>query len=161
MKDKRKESSNKGFTLTEVIIVVAILSVIIGIIAPQYLKWVEKTKRVADVHTAKEIKKAYDKAIAFHGEGTTGHGSQHTGAVIWTPKRKMPTEGDPTNKLADWALLELGEVPISKVNKEYNWFIQYDGRTGVVTYIYLIDCPTKITKMYELYPDSSKFLSGK
>ena len=160
MTGKKVDGSNRGFSLVELIIVVAIMAILVGVLAPQYIKWVEKTRRVADVHTAKEIKKAYDKAVAFHGEGTAGHVFQYTCAVIWTPERKMPTEDDPTNKLADWAILELGEVPRSKVNKDYSWFIYYDGRTGVVTHIYLVDCPTKITKMYELYPDSSKFLGG-
>lgn len=33
---------NKGFTLIELIIVVAILTVLVGVLTPQYTKYVEK-----------------------------------------------------------------------------------------------------------------------
>ncbi len=36
--------NNKGFSLVELIIVVAIMAVLMGVLAPQYLRYVEKTK---------------------------------------------------------------------------------------------------------------------
>lgn len=39
---------NKGFSLVELIIVVAIMAVLIGVLAPTYLRYVERTKRTAD-----------------------------------------------------------------------------------------------------------------
>lgn len=46
---------NEGFTLIELIIVVAILAILVGILAPQYTKYVEKSRRSADMSNAKEI----------------------------------------------------------------------------------------------------------
>lgn len=40
--------SNKGFSLVELIIVIAIMAVLIGVLAPTYLKYVERTKRTTD-----------------------------------------------------------------------------------------------------------------
>jgi len=43
-----KKMNNKGFSLVELIIVVAIMAVLIGVLAPTYLKYVENSKKTAD-----------------------------------------------------------------------------------------------------------------
>lgn len=45
----KKELNNKGFSLMELIIVIAIMAVLIGVLAPQYLKYVEKSRESADL----------------------------------------------------------------------------------------------------------------
>ncbi len=44
----KKEMNNKGFSLVELIIVVAIMAVLIGVLAPAYLQYVEKSKKTKD-----------------------------------------------------------------------------------------------------------------
>ena len=39
-----KKENNKGFSLIELIVVVAIMAVLVGILAPAYLRYVEKTR---------------------------------------------------------------------------------------------------------------------
>ncbi len=46
---KEKKLNNKGFSLVELIIVIAIMAVLIGVLAPQYLKYVEKSRKSADL----------------------------------------------------------------------------------------------------------------
>lgn len=46
-----KKMSNKGFSLVELIIVIAIMAILVGVLAPQYLKYVEKSRHSADADT--------------------------------------------------------------------------------------------------------------
>ncbi len=50
--------NNKGFTLVELIIVIAIIAVLAAVAAPQYIKWVEKSKISTDINTASVIEAA-------------------------------------------------------------------------------------------------------
>lgn len=55
---KKRLSNNKGFSLVELIIVIAIMAVLIGVLAPQYLKYVEKSRVSADLDTIDNLVKA-------------------------------------------------------------------------------------------------------
>ncbi len=46
---------NKGFSLVELIIVIAIMAVLIAVLAPQYIKYVEKSRKAKDDKLAEEI----------------------------------------------------------------------------------------------------------
>ena len=53
-----KKKNNKGFTLVELVIVIAILAILVGILAPQYTKYVEKSRKSADASNMDELVKA-------------------------------------------------------------------------------------------------------
>ena len=58
------KKNNKGFSLVELIIVIAIMAVLIGLLAPQYLKFVKKSKISADVSNAQALATAFNVAFA-------------------------------------------------------------------------------------------------
>ena len=49
-----KKTNNKGFSLVELIIVIAIMAILVGVLAPQYLKYVEKSRVSADKAVSEE-----------------------------------------------------------------------------------------------------------
>ena len=59
-----KKKNNKGFTLVELVIVVAILAILVGILAPQYTKYVEKSRQSADASNLENIVEGFKVAAA-------------------------------------------------------------------------------------------------
>ena len=57
-------NKNKGFSLVELIVVVAIMAVLVGILAPAYLSYVEKTRRGTDENMAEEVRHTVEIATA-------------------------------------------------------------------------------------------------
>ena len=50
-----KKMNNKGFSLVELIIVIAIMVILVAVLAPQYLRYVEKSRVSSDVQTTVEL----------------------------------------------------------------------------------------------------------
>lgn len=59
-----KKTNNKGFSLVELIIVIAIMAILVGVLAPQYLKYVEKSRESADKDTLDSFYTACTTAAA-------------------------------------------------------------------------------------------------
>lgn len=57
---RERKKDNKGFTLVELVIVIAILAILVGILAPQYTKYVEKSRKSADAQNMDEIIRAIE-----------------------------------------------------------------------------------------------------
>ena len=72
LKFLNKKKNNKGFTLVELVIVIAILAILVGLLAPQYTKYVEKSRKSADVDNMEEMIKAVQVYAVDHAVASTG-----------------------------------------------------------------------------------------
>ena len=59
-----QKKNNKGFSLVELIVVVAIMAVLMGILVPTLIKNVEKSKRQKDLSALEEIRSAMTTELA-------------------------------------------------------------------------------------------------
>ena len=118
---------NKGFSFVELIIVIAIMAVMIGVLAPQYLKFVTNARVTTDVTNAEEMAKFVDIAIA----GRDG--------------ASVPTLISGTGGTAVSNVPGLDTLPACKLNASYVWEIHSTQGTGV----------SQITlNGFVIYPDS-------
>lgn len=81
------KKNNKGFTLIELIIVIAIIAVLAAVVAPQYLKYVEKSKAATDKNTAATIEQTINVLCA---DGTITSGA----TVTWTVTSGLTSSDD-------------------------------------------------------------------
>lgn len=61
---RKEKMNNKGFSLVELIIVIAIMAILIVVLAPQYLKYVERSRNSTDLQNATTIKTAVETYAA-------------------------------------------------------------------------------------------------
>ena len=119
---KRK---NKGFSLVELIIVIAIMAVLIGLLAPQFLRFAMNSRVMTDIDNANSIAKCIDVAIAEQAGDPVEHSITGAGGT-------------------DVEYVKgLEKLPLSKVDASYVWKIESDIDHGV----------TKITlNNFQIYP---------
>jgi len=110
-----KKMNNKGFSLVELIVVIAIMAVLVGVLAPQFIKYVESSRRSTDISNAQNIQSA---VLADIAEGVlSGAGSQTLTVAVGTPTA-------------------IGDVPLVKGNKVSTatgtnaWSVTFNAASG-------------------------------
>jgi len=88
-----KKMNKKGFTLMEMLIVVAIIAILIAIAIPTFTKQLEKSRESAD---AANLRSAYAEVVAE----ALGTGNGSSVSVVATQKQAEGTNGWQTSNLS-------------------------------------------------------------
>ncbi len=115
----KKVKSRKGYTLTELIVVVAILGILAAVATPMVLNQVQKSRDAADAASAKSIETAVQLCLA---DGSL---------KVDETNNIVQVSGGKTIPEAVKEKLVGKEYPESQVNKDSKWYL--DTATGKVT----------------------------
>lgn len=78
-----KKMNNNGFSLVELIIVIAIMAILVGVLAPQFIKYVESSRQSTDIQNASEIRAAIEAYVAeTDASGTITVSTNGTNMVV-------------------------------------------------------------------------------
>lgn len=105
------KKDNKGFSLVELIIVIAIMAVLVGLLAPQYLKYVNNSKVSTDVSNGQEVATVFNVAFA---DSVLTSGTYSSIDGTWGLSMTTFPDSKLTPGTSDWSV-EVGDNGVSKV----------------------------------------------
>lgn len=109
---KMKELNNKGFSLVELIIVIAIMAVLVGVLAPQFTKYVGQSKSSADDSNMELLRTTASAVLA-----DTNCSFSSSTDVVYTTNGAEPTETD-NGDFIDLMTAAIGTWPKTQENSD-------------------------------------------
>ena len=85
---KRVKKNNKGFTLVELIIVIAIIAILIAVLAPNYVRYVDRSRWSSDRNDCESLLQEVRTAIV---DTQNDGGTVNSGEITVVFKRRLKT----------------------------------------------------------------------
>ncbi len=127
---------NKGFSLVELIVVIAIMAILVGVAVPVYTSYIEKTQKNKDIQMVDEIKHAIE--IAAVGESWYQTMSNGGMAMIVITEGGTTVQGPSTQGSGDLSALVSAAMTKTFGSLE-SLKLSYDGWKGTLTSTNLAD----------------------
>ena len=125
--------NNKGFSLVELIIVIAIMAILVGVMAPQLIKYIEKTNVSADIQLCDSVRTALTTAsmdpdvVRATSGGSIATGTNSVNGTNITGSVKTEAES-----ILGVSLVSLSSKLKSKNAKNHDLGYTYDGTAIIV-----------------------------
>jgi len=140
-----KKLNNKGFSMVELIIVIAIMAILVGAIAPTLIKYIKKSRRSADLNNGQTIASAVQEAAA-NPDAADKMSTHFSSASTLVPVATLSNAGGDAFQKEFHSIL--GVTPKSKL-KSGDFYVAYDAANNSVK-VYVGNATTD-----EVYPDAT------
>lgn len=111
--EKARNRNNKGFSLVELIVVVLIIAIIAVALAPQVVKYVQKSRDNVALNNAATIKSAVQAAVAeYQGNNSDGKVAEDVYTISYdnSSKKTKVTPKDSTKNIASGSASSLSQL---------------------------------------------------
>lgn len=110
-------NNNKGFSLVELIIVIAIMAILVGVMAPQLIKYIEKTNVSSDTQLCDTVKTAVTTAVM--DPEVLNEAASVTKIGTWSSPTALSTIANGSGSKAESSVLEaLGVTSGANANSQ-------------------------------------------
>lgn len=110
---EKARKNNKGFSLVELIVVVLIIAIIAVALAPQVVKYVQKSRDNVALNNAATIKSAVQAAVAeYQGNNSDGKVAEDVYTISYdnSSKKTKVTPKDSTKNIASGSASSLSQL---------------------------------------------------
>lgn len=127
MKKTQKKLGNKGFSLVELIVVIAIMAVLVGVLAPTLIKNIEKSRESKDAQNIEQLKSSAE--IALNNESAYASVVPSTGSSALVTLVTLTDSSCTFNTQSDFSSEFTGNMDVTKTKLTSK---KYSGKTVTI-----------------------------